>query len=248
MICPYCGYEYDDSEPKCPFCATENTGVAREQQRAVIHTLEQETQNISQNMPGELMKKATRRTTGVFGKIFLAVILLTAAVIAGSTVYRAYGSFSTERNLKKLETFLQAGDYAGLQKYMEDIDSYDSVYEKYLEVSFAYRYLSYTEDDLEWFYDNLESEYADHETTVMSLGFVISDCLNAHSYCTEYLEDQLILENEEALEEIRSQAHNLLTLVLHFSEEEIEEMLAMENYYEMEAFMPYAELSLERME
>ena len=248
MICPYCGYEYDDKEHKCPFCATDNTGVAREQQRAVIRTLEQESQNIEQNMPGELLHRASKKTTGIFAKIFLAFLILVIGVIAGSAVFRVYRSYATERSLQKLEEYMVSGDYEALLKYMDGLDSYDSVYDKYTEVSYAYRYLSYAQEELEWFYEDRENPYSDSELLLTSLSFTIGDCLNTLSYCTEYMDDQLILENEDTLYEIRLLAYNILTMTLHLSDEEITELLALESYYDIDPIMPYAKLSLERME
>lgn len=248
MQCPYCGYEYDDTEPKCPFCATENTGMAREQQRAVFRSLDQETEEIWR-MPEKMRKQTDRKAAGIFIMVLAFIIFLTVLIILVSFGIRAYNSVSAERSLENMETLLQEKDYDGLMALVDKLDSYDPAYEKYRETVYTYRSMSYLTEDLEWFYDTREDSYSTREIMASSLSYAICDCMNALSTGREYLEDGLILGNEEALENICSQAENTLTLTFRLTEEEIQELLDMElYYYDSDSVLPYAELALERME
>lgn len=248
MQCPYCGYEYDDKEPKCPFCATENTGVAREQQQAVFRSLDQETEEI-RRMPEKMRKQTDRKAAGIFIIVLAFIIFLTVLIILASFGIRTFQSHSTERNSEKMETLLQEKDFDGLMALADELDSYDPAYDKYFEVVYTYRSMSYLTEDLEWFYDAREDSYSTWEIMASSLSYAICDCMNALSTGREYLDDGLILGNEDALENICSQAENTLTLTFRLTEEEIQELLDMElYYYDSESVLPYAELALERME
>lgn len=248
MQCPYCGYEYDDKEPRCPFCATENTGAARKQQQSVLRTLEDETEDI-RRMPEKMLSQANRKTAAAFGGILTILILLIILVIAGSFTFRFFQSHSTSRNLKRLEACLQEKDYNRLLELMNHIDSYEPVYSKYSEIADTYRYMSYLENDLEWFYESRDNPYSTDENTAIALSYAMGDCLDTLSTGRQYMEDGLIQDNEDALENICSQAEDTLTLTFQLTEEEIRELLDMElYYYDSDSVLPYAELVLKRME
>lgn len=248
MQCPYCGYEYDDGEPKCPFCATENTGVARKQQQSVLRTLEDETEDI-RHMPEKMLAQTSRKTATAFGGILTVLILLIMLVVIGSFAFRLFRSHSTSRNLGKLEAYLQEADYDAIQEFMSDIDSYEPVYDKYFEIADTYRNIAYLESDLDWFYETKDNPYAQEENTVIALSYAMGDCLDTLSAGHQYLEDGLIQGNEDALENICSQAENTLSLVFFLTKEEIQELLDMHlSYYDSDTLLPYAETALKRME
>lgn len=248
MICPYCGYEYDDTELKCPFCATENTGQAREQQRIVIRSLEEETEDI-RRMPNEMLRQTNQKAFKVFTLVLAAVIFTTILVVIGTFAFQAFHESSTKRNLDKLEEYVLENDYDSILNLMDESDFYDSAYDKYQEIAYTYRSMTYLEDDLKWFYESREDSYSTQETVTTYLAFAIADCMNTLSTGRDYIDDNLILGNENALENICSQAENTLTLTFHLTDEEIQELLDMEvYYYDSDNVLPYAKLALDRME
>jgi len=248
MLCPYCGYEYADTETKCPFCGTENTGQAKKQQQTVIRSLEEEAEDI-RRMPKEMLRQTDRKAARIFTRVLIAVVLMIILIALGNIAFRAVKNTSEQKNLKKLEALLQEGDYAGIVALMDEIDSYDPVYEKYTEIVFTYRSMSYLEEDLEWFYESRENPYSTQETLTDSLAFAMADCMNALLTGREYLDDNLMQGNEDALEHICSRAENTLTLTFHMTDEEIQTLLDMHiSYYSSEDLLSYAEQALDRME
>lgn len=248
MICPYCGYEYADTELKCPFCATENTGQARKQQQTVIRSLEEEAEDI-RRMPKEILRQTNQEAVRVFAGFLIVIVLILILTVLGNIAIRTAGNLSEQKNLKKLEELLQKEDYDGILTLMDEIDSYEPVYDKYTEIVFTYRNMSYLEDDLEWFYESVENPYSTQKMLADTLSFAMADCMNALRTGREYLDDNLVLGNEDALEHICSQAENTLTLAFHITDEEIQALLDMDiSYYSSDDVLPLAELALERME
>lgn len=248
MQCPYCGYEYNDTEPRCPFCRTENTAEARAQQRETIWSLEEEGRDIRENLPKQLRKKADQKVRKA-GTFFLGVIAaVLALILVANLAFKFISDYIEQQNLQKLESYLQEQDFDSLTELMDEIDSYDSVYDKYTSIVSAYRNIIYAQDSLQWYYDGENDPYMTKEMQIENLAFAISDCVNAISKARYELEDQLVMGNEEAMEEIYSQAHNMLTLTLLLTDEELQSAYnAVDYYYSPDAAMPLAELSYERM-
>lgn len=248
MKCPYCGYEYDDSLLRCPFCNTENTKEAREQQQKTIWSLHEESQDIRKNMPKRMLQKADRMAGKLLIRILIGIVFIVFLAALAGLLYQWNRSRILDRNLNKLEQCLQQQDFDQLYEYMDDIDDYTADYEKFYDVFYAYRNLIYAQESLEWYYDSEKDEYSSDEIRTWYLAAAISDCLNALNDTEPGLNDQLILGNEAALEELSSQAHNILTLILLLTDDEILELLELhESYYDPDMVMGYAELSFERI-
>lgn len=248
MVCPYCGYEYDDTESRCPFCHTENTGQARKQQENVIRTLENETEDIRQ-MPKQVLHRTNRKAAKIFVTLAAVLLFLTLLILIINFAGQRFHTSAEERNLRTLEQFLQEKDYEAIVNFTEEHDIYESAYDKYLEVAYAYQHILYLEESLEWLSESVESPSSDTDTTLAYLSFAISDCMNALHIARYHLEDNLILGNEEALESIFLQAESTLTETLCVIPEEIEEMSALDtDYYDTDTVLPYAQSALKRME
>ncbi|MBS6396337.1 MAG: hypothetical protein KH452_04175 [Clostridiales bacterium] len=248
MQCPYCGYEYDDELTKCPFCATENTREAREQQRETIWSLQEEGKYIRNNLPKQLLKNANRTAAHMGRKILAGIlfVLLLFGVIAVSI--RTIKDLKRENNIQQLEEYLQAMELDALVSCMDEIEEYDPSYEKYYEVDSSYRYLTYAQESLGWYYESLDDPYSSEDTRTYYLATAIAYCVNAFQEADTALSDQLIQDNEAALEQILMQTQNLLTAI-SITEEEVQEILDLGEYYYIgEDVVPYAILARERIE
>ena len=153
--------------------------------------------------------------------------------------------------MERLDACLAEEDYEGLSVLLDRIDSYDSAYDPYYPVLYAYQDLSYVQDDLEWFRTDLESGLED-SYLLQSLSFALNDAMNALIRAESGIQDDLYLGNEDALQDIYDQACELLTGTLKVTEEEIEQMSELyedqDSLYDESLFLPYAALVLERLE
>lgn len=251
MKCPYCGYENPDDQTKCLFCGAENTEAARRHQKDVIHTLEEEGRQTAA-YPEQVLKEANQKAAGIGARILAGAVLLILLVVIGSLGWHVYKAFSRTRNLARLSQYLQSGDYDSLAGLLSRIDDYDSSYKPYLEVYDVYMDMDYLDEELEWFYEAQASPYYTDEIRTEYLAYGISDCMNAIRDADQYLKDDHIRGNEDALTELYQEVYNTLTLTYLMSEEEIQEMLDISGdneyfYYTDEDVLPYAVLSLKRM-
>lgn len=248
MKCTYCGYEYEDNLLRCPFCNTENTKEAREQQRETIWSLHEEGRDTLKNIPARMLQKSNRTTGKFLIRILTGIIAMVLLVTLAGFLYQWNQKRVLDRNLNKLEQYLQAQDFDQLCAYMDDLNDYSPSYEKFYDVYYACRDLSYAEESLDWYYDSEKNDYSSDEIRIWYLAAAISGCLNTLNDTEPGLSDQLIQGNEAALEELASQSHDVLTLTLLLTDKEIQELLDLhEYYYDPDMVMSYAALSFERM-
>lgn len=248
MKCPYCGYEYEDNLLRCPFCNTENTKEAREKQRETIWSLHEESRDIQKNMPKRMLQKANRTAGKLLIRIWIGIAVMVLLIALAGSLYQWNQNRILNRNLNRLEQYLQAQDFDQLYTYMDDLYDYNPSYEKFYDVYYACRDLSYAKESLGWYYDSEKDDYSSDEIRIWYLAAAISDCLNALNDTEPGLSDQLIQGNEAALEELASRAHDILTSTLLLTDAEIQELLELhENYYDPDMVMSYAGLSFERM-
>lgn len=248
MQCPYCGYEYNDRELKCPFCGTENTEEARSRQRKTIWSLEEESRDIRTNLPKQL-KKQTDQKAGKAGATLLGTLAaVLVIVVAINLAARLFMDYADKQNTKQLESYLQAEDYDSLTALMDKIGAIGTTYDKYTEVVGVYRDITSANNELGWYYQGEAEGYNTQEIQLQYLSFAISDCVNATAEARYYINDQLMMENEEVLEDLESQAHHILTFVLLLEDEELNDAYVQaEYYYSPNAAMELAGLSYERM-
>lgn len=250
MICPYCGFEYADDLLRCPHCGAENVREAREQQQETLDSLEEEREDI-RHEPERILKKTNRAAARIGVRIFIGVVIAALLIVAGSFIWRFWTRHTLTRNVERLDACLAEGDYEGLSALLDRIDSYDSAYDPYYPVLYAYQDLSYVQDDLEWFRTDLESGLED-TYLLQSLSFALNDAMNALIRAESGLQDDLYLGNEDALQDIYGRARELLTGTLKVTEEEIGQMAELyedqDSLYDESLFLPYATLILERLE
>ncbi len=246
MKCSYCGYEYGDDELKCPFCGAENTEEARERQHALLRELDKENGQI-RSLFGQLLTEQGKRTLRIGKIILLAIPVFFLIVLVVSLIRPLLADQLMQSRLGKLEVWLQNGEYEKITDYVDEHGLYSYEYNKYWDVAQCYQYLNYVAEDLEW-YDSTEPSDAKSQTSCLS--FIISDCINGLETAEAALEDELYMGNETALEDIRSQLHNMLSHTLLLTDEEIKAIRNISHEhdtYGSELYLDYARLARERM-
>lgn len=250
MICPYCGFEYGDGLLRCPHCGAENTAKAREHQQEALHALTEEQKAIHRE-PERVMKQANRTAARIGVRLFAGVLVSAILTVAGNFAWNQWKSYRLARNVESLNAYLLDKDYDSLCQLLDEIDAYNSAYKPYYPVETAFQNLTWARQDLEWFQSDLENGLLG-DYLLQSLSFALCSAMNVVEETENGLEDDLYLGNEEALQDLQDQARRLLTEDLKMTEAEIEEMSVFyENttiIYDETLFLPYASLSLERLE
>lgn len=207
MICKNCGAEYQDSNLQCPYCHTENKKVALQRKKEILHGYDKEEQQIraeAAQFPEKTVNKWTKYIMFGLG-IAAAVGILTGIIALIGTKFSTDHEYEEKQlHEQELEKLFVAGDYAAINEYMraEEIRGYD----KYDQVCNMYRYYL----DIKEGYDDIRatdiSLYDDRQEWEESNEYLFESVLYGGIYLAEdyerYVQDNIFLDNEDALEEL----------------------------------------------
>lgn len=239
MICKSCGADIDDKELLCPYCGTENENVAKEEQEDYIESFERKKKDLV-NIPKQRVNKTTKYVllgvTGLFG-LFL-VGMLVSWIVAG--IMPDHSLDKQKKQLAKLETYYDNGEYIEMYEYLEKIDEYGGAYEKYYRIGNAC-------DNMDWRLEALKNEQEfikkldlKTEDVATTLSYTIEELVKVRSWeMAEYSYDE-----EQGATYIRKQYMNALKQYMLLTDEEIE--AAVEQYTDSEDLTELAKLAIQR--
>lgn len=76
MVCEFCGAEYADNQPVCPYCGGEDEKAAGREQQAILEEYQKKTKQVL-SLPEQIAKKASK---GVSLLILGIIVLFVIAV------------------------------------------------------------------------------------------------------------------------------------------------------------------------
>ena len=226
MICKSCSAEYDDNVLVCPYCGSENKEAARELKEDILENYDREAEQIekmAEQYPEKTARKWTKTIVCVAAVVLaLGIVLGIIAIVAGKISVNV-GYKSSQKHLERLEALYMAGDYAGIEEYLDQKDLYDVTYEKYTEIERVYTYDTYIKSDMQFVEDILSGEMTDddkEEHVRIWCESILKDASLAIEMSRKYSEDMQFLGNEDVLKDFYKETVSRLT-EFGFTEEEI---------------------------
>lgn len=147
IICKNCGAEYDDEQDRCPYCGGDNFGKSVQVHEDTIHDLEREKRQW-EKMPEKVAGKGMSWTAKIGIAAVIMVAVICSIVFIVSSISRKVSYQVEQKNLEKLESLYQSGDYEGICEYLKTVGhTYQSYFDKYTEVAGMQHYLNYLNDE-----------------------------------------------------------------------------------------------------
>lgn len=217
IICKNCGAEYDDEQDRCPYCGGDNFGRSVQLHEDMMNELKREKRQW-EKMPEKVAGKGMSWTARLGIGTVIAVVIICIIVFIASSISRKVSYQVEQKNLEKLESLYQSGDYEGICEYLKKVGhTYQSYFDKYTEVERMQRYLNnlHDEDDsyLQWIVKN---DKADALSNIDYIVGILSECQEAAdayykyeeedavTYYTEYCYDYMKEHYEISEDEIKS--------------------------------------------
>ena len=203
IICKNCGAEYDDEQDRCPYCGGDNFGKSVQVHEDTIHDLEREKRQW-EKMPEKVAGKGMSWTAklGIAAVIMVAVICIIVFIV--SSISHKVSYRVEQKNLEKLESLYQSGDYEGICEYLKTVEyTYQSYFDKYTEIAGMQRYLNYLNDEddsyLQWI---VENDKADALSNISYIVSILNECQEAadayyKEYCYDYMKEHYEISEDE---------------------------------------------------
>ena len=217
IICKNCGAEYDDEQDRCPYCGGDNFGKSVQVHEDTIHDLEREKRQW-EKMPEKVAGKGMSWTAKIGIGTVIAVVIICIIVFIVSSISRKVSYQVEQKNLEKLESLYQSGDYEGICEYLKKVGhTYQSYFDKYTEVAGMQRYLNYLNDEddsyLQWIVENDKADALSNISYIVSILNQCQEAADAYykyeekdavAYYTEYCYDYMKEHYEISEDEIKS--------------------------------------------
>ncbi len=215
MVCKYCGAEFEDNAPQCPFCHSENTELAERIYKKQVGEVLGKIRNVK-----EEAKKEERRISRKAVKIFLVSVAVLLAVIALWHIVSEVISvvkINTEKKkedvyLAELDAYYQKGDYDGLKEYYygsSDVFTFRA--EKYREVVYALGYMY-----------NIRRFETEEPLFPINIYAILEDFNGLYRLTEEKTNDSTVYGNEDVLLGFLAEAEEFLKETLGMTEAGIE--------------------------
>lgn len=128
-------------------------------------------------MPEKVAGKGMSWTAklGIAAVIMVAVICIIVFIV--SSISHKVSYRVEQKNLEKLESLYQSGDYEGICEYLKTVEyTYQSYFDKYTEIAGMQRYLNYLNDEddsyLQWIVEN------DKADALSNISYIVSILMN----------------------------------------------------------------------
>lgn len=243
MICKNCGSELIDGLLQCPYCGTEDTKEAVEQQKEYIEEYKDKIEGLK-DMPERVAKKGKSKTTNVLIFLMLLSVCMCIVVAIISSLLGGNKLQNQENYLEKLEELYQEKDFDELEAYYKKINMRGGSFTKYSRVIDVYERLYYI-DSLKLNYEQVR----DYSKPIEEMEYLQEDFGDVFGvlYDVKKFEEQDFPYGEEEgilyLKEIYVDALKEYALL---TDEEIEEGILM--YVEEEAdYSELVEIALQRL-
>ena len=232
IICKNCGAEYDDEQDRCPYCGGDNFGKSVQVHEDMMNELKREKRQW-EKMPEKVAGKGMSWTAklGIAAVIMVAVICIIVFIV--SSISHKVSYRVEQKNLEKLESLYQSGDYEGICEYLKTVEyTYQSYFDKYTEIAGMQRYLNYLNDEddfyLQWI---VENDKADALSNISYIVSILNECQEAADAYYKY-------EEEDAVAYYKEYCYDYMKEHYEISEDEIIKNLIIFKIY-IHTFSPY---------
>ncbi len=234
MQCKNCGSHYRMRELACPYCGTENAlgRVWMKQRTDAEIAYERERIAAGKRWSPFIYNRTVSRVIVVEIVLFALLIMFIAGFYGGREVF--YSIVSQRKNndiVDQMNTLLESGKYEELQynwrEYNEQFDEYDPRFRKIRQISdLVYSHNEYLNSKLSF----LELDTDEKKEDDFRLSYVIRTAYRVFTY-EPYYREELEPETEVLLAQYRDEVHAFMVGLLKLSEEEFNEMMAMDYFY-----------------
>ncbi|HKM22447.1 MAG TPA: hypothetical protein VJZ01_10460 [Lachnospiraceae bacterium] len=246
MICSNCGGEYAETDLFCPFCKKENEIMAEKIKQAKYQQLVQEEREIKA-LPQKRMAKSRKMILIIASvMVVILVIAIVGSLISGKVQAKKEYEKQSEY-MTVLEDYYQAGDLEAMSNYIDENDIFQSKYDKYYKLARSYDYYISLTECIADFTKMTEDEFfptweeaQKEELCISNIYFATNYGIKACKWCREGIEKYGEIDNVEQMQKINDQCIELLMNQFCYTEEEIEEMCALEDVTEKN-LTPYCE-------
>lgn len=243
MICKNCGSEYIDGLLQCPYCGTEDTKEAAEQQKEYIEEYKDKIDGLK-DMPEQVAQKGKSKATNAMISVVVFIIFVCIVVAIVSSLLGANELEHQEKHLAKLEELYQEKDFDELESYYDKINIRDGSFTKYGRVLDVYERLYYI-DDLKSNYEQIR-DYSEPIEEMEYLQENLWDIFGILYNIKEFEEEGFLYDEGEGLLHLKEICVDALKEYALLTEEEIEEGILM--YEEDEAvYSELGEIVLQRL-
>ena len=150
-------------------------------------------------MPEKVAGKGMSWTAklGIAAVIMVAVICIIVFIV--SSISHKVSYRVEQKNLEKLESLYQSGDYEGICEYLKTVEyTYQSYFDKYTEIAGMQRYLNYLNDEddsyLQWV---VENDKADALSNISYIVSILNECQEAADAYYKYEEEDAVAYYKE---------------------------------------------------
>lgn len=247
MLCNSCGAEIAEDVLVCHFCGSEVIANAHKEHNREIDKLKNEASWIRNSTVKHDINGINRGIAKILGVIAAFLCAVIAISMVTKTVNGRHEAKRQEKQLQKLESLYQQGDYDGLYDYFyEKCDGrYEGMFMKYEKVCHLNRTLDYVRDNIDE--DSIESikkGYRDDISWVL-WNFVEVVCDAEESRGLDYP-----CEEEAGVVYYEEEAMHALKDVLLLKDSEIQEMMEIVNensYSDSSLLKKYSDIAIERI-
>lgn len=248
MVCNSCGSEYDEKLLQCPYCGSENEVLARKKQREYIATYEKKINELG-SVPKEMAKSAANKVVKIV-TVLVALFLVMAGIVWLITRQQASKALDKQqRQLAKLEEYYQAGNYAEIGGYLDEIEGYGSSYEKYRQIEQVYYRYEDIQESVKSDIEMLEQyglSMAEEDLAANYVVWELEECFRQLQRIRKIEEEDFPYGNDEGICDIREKYIEILKTKLFLTAEEIEEGTV--RYVDSDTdYMDLAKLSAKRL-
>ena len=220
MICKNCGSEYIDGLLQCPYCGTEDTKEAAEQQKEYIEEYKDKIDGLK-DMPEQVAQKGKSKATNAMISVVVFIIFVCIVVAIVSSLLGANELEHQEKHLAKLEELYQEKDFDELESYYDKINIRDGSFTKYGRVLDVYERMYYI-DSLKLTYENVR-DCSERIEEMESLQKNVWDVFHVLYEINEIEEEGFPYDEEEGILYLKEIYIDALKEYALLTDEEIEE-------------------------
>ena len=217
--CKNCNAKYDKDLITCPYCGAEDAEAAYQKQREYVDGHKNRSK-FWEKLPDTIVRltdSAMKKTAFFAVGIFIVVLLIG---FVGAKIYSSMGVWRMDREIAKLESYYQAGDYEGLQEYFWSLDStYGGVYEKYDRTIHAYLHVTWAVRDLE---ELADKDYINYHTAE-NVEELLEETIATLQELKGLEEEGFPYEEGDAILEFKEQLETAVRTYLPLTEEEFKD-------------------------
>lgn len=220
MICKNCGSEYIDGLLQCPYCGTEDTKEAAEQQKEYIEEYKDKIDGLK-DIPEQVARKGKSKATNAIIAVVVLTVFVCIVVAIVSSLLGANELEHQEKHLAKLEELYQEKDFDELESYYEKVNIRGGDFTKYERVLDLYERLYYI-DSLKLTYENVR-DCSEKVEEMESLQKNLSDVFDVLYEINEIEEEGFPYDEEEGILYLKEIYIDALKEYALLTDEEIEE-------------------------